>query len=336
MGFDGHFSVWVAGEPPYRVTVSGGTLGGAPYPGVLEAWCESTACDVTPWTTVVVGLMDAYGFNAGDARAMLAAAAGFDYDPFVRLAQGGSVPTHAFDPSIVRQALDNGAGLSAWVNGLIAWIVAGACPIPANLGLPYPPRCGDPPAQAPPVDARPPEARPAADEATCADGTVVSGATTPTAEFELHRDGSATHTRTGLIWDRCLLGQASSDVPKCSGEPLLFTLPELQNLLLGGPSGDGKSYRGARYWQIPTRDQLATLVERRCSMPAVNAAVFPDASPSQMLWTSSTDGFKAAWSQSVGTGEMILVDQTTNKLAVRLVRRAGSETATRSGPDAKR
>ncbi|MDD3519059.1 MAG: hypothetical protein PHQ14_11980, partial [Chromatiales bacterium] len=119
-GADGRFSIDVSTAPPYRLRVSGGTLDGIPYEGVLEAWCETTECHVTPWTTAVVRLMDRYGFNAGDARAALAGMAGVDGDPFMQvLADGESVPVQGFKPNAVRDIPEDSAGLGDWVDGIV-------------------------------------------------------------------------------------------------------------------------------------------------------------------------------------------------------------------------
>ncbi len=143
---DGGFEAQLFAAPPYRLVVSGGTLYGIPYQGVLESWCEANECAATPWSTVVVRLMEQYGFNSGDARAQLASIAGFDYDPFVHeLLTGQPVPAHEFELDAVRIGLDHGTGLAAWVDGVVGWVGGEDCRIPDNLGPPSAPACGAPP-----------------------------------------------------------------------------------------------------------------------------------------------------------------------------------------------
>lgn len=154
---DGHFSVEIAARPPYRLRVSGGTLDGIPYEGVLEASCEAAACDATPWSTLVVRLMEELGFNTGDALALLVPVAGFDYDPFTYERHTGEpVPTQAFELQMVRAFLDYGAGVEDWVGDIVSWLSGGECRIPENLGIPGAPGCGGPPPGEEPAASAPP------------------------------------------------------------------------------------------------------------------------------------------------------------------------------------
>ncbi len=140
---DGRFSVDIPFQPPYRLRVSGGTLDGMPYEGVLEASCETRDCNVTPWTTLVVRPMDEHGFNEGDAVALLALAVGFDYDPFTHeLLTGEPVPAHAFELNVVRASLNYGAGVEDWVDDVITWLTGEDCRNPGNLGIPPERGCG--------------------------------------------------------------------------------------------------------------------------------------------------------------------------------------------------
>lgn len=143
---NGAFETMLFAAPPYRLVVSGGTLDSMPYQGVLEAWCEASECDATPWSTVVVRLMERYGFNAGDGRAQLASIAGFDYDPFVyEVLTGQPVPASKFQLDAVRMGLEHGSRLAAWVDAVVGWVGGEECLIPDNLGPTAAPACGPPP-----------------------------------------------------------------------------------------------------------------------------------------------------------------------------------------------
>ena len=121
-GDDGSYHVQVSVSPPYRIEVGGGLLHGEPYQGVLRAPCETaTDCNITPITSIVVRLMDEYGYNAGDARARLAQQLNFDYDPFVRSLIDG-LPVEHFDLDRARTYLDGGEALDEWLDAMVAWI----------------------------------------------------------------------------------------------------------------------------------------------------------------------------------------------------------------------
>lgn len=121
-GTDGAYHAQVSVSPPYRIEVTGGSLDGEPYQGVLLASCEAgTDCNITPFTTVIVRLMDQYGYNVGDARAQLAQHLNFDYDPFVR-SLIDSQQVEEFDLDRARTYLDGGKALDEWVDAMLAWI----------------------------------------------------------------------------------------------------------------------------------------------------------------------------------------------------------------------
>jgi len=108
-------------------------------------------------------------------------------------------------------------------------------------------------------------------------------ATTPTADFQFHGDGTVTHTPTELTWQRCLVGQSFDDnaTPSdptddaCTGSPTDMTWQAaLQH-------ADGETD-----WRLPNIKELASIVEQQCHDPAINAAVFPD-TPSSYVWSAS-------------------------------------------------
>ncbi len=104
-------------------------------------------------------------------------------------------------------------------------------------------------------------------------------ATTPSADFSDNGDGTVTHHKTGLIWQRCSLGQ-SWDGTDCTGSATAFTWQQAlaasaQNTLAGFSD-----------WRLPNKNELASIVEYRCYQPAINHQQFPN-TPSAWYWSSS-------------------------------------------------
>lgn len=109
---------------------------------------------------------------------------------------------------------------------------------------------------------------------TCRDDIPTS---TPDSRFTVNGEEVIDHV-TGLVWQRCSLGQAGSD---CSG---------------GG--ADAYTWQGALQaaevertatgvaWRLPNRNELQSIVERRCFRPAINASVFPN-THSWYYWSGS-------------------------------------------------
>lgn len=141
-------------------------------------------------------------------------------------------------------------------------------------------------------------------------------ATAPATEFELHAtDGTALHPRTGLMWRRCPLGQHLSNGTTCIGTPQTYSWQ--QALTAAAES----AFAGYDDWRLPSRAELESIVERCRFDPAIETAVFPDAS-SMLFWSSSPyveEDVHAAWSVWFQTGEGIYPN-TGTAAHVRLVR----------------
>jgi len=71
-------------------------------------------------------------------------------------------------------------------------------------------------------------------------------------------------TKTGLIWQRCSLGQAWKKGKGCVGEIELIKRKEADEY--ASTLGNG--------WRVPNVDELLTLVDERCKMPVINSALF--------------------------------------------------------------
>ena len=143
---NGRYSARVSRAGPYRLRATGGKLNGVDYTGTLESSCPAgSSCILTPYTTVLLRLVDEHNFNQGDATALMASNLGFDGDPFA-----GSVPVEDFDLDAARAAIAGGDGLAEWVASIVAWATSEDGEPPPGVGGSGP---AEPPAA--PVDPDP-------------------------------------------------------------------------------------------------------------------------------------------------------------------------------------
>ncbi len=136
-------------------------------------------------------------------------------------------------------------------------------------------------------------------------------ASTPESDFEDGMDGTVLHVPTGLIWQRCALGQTwtgstcTGSAQQYSWEAALQTA-DVQN--------------GQSDWRVPNRNELSALVEDRCFGPALNELVFPEA-PGGETWTSSTVTGQPGQAWSVDfDGGAVQAASISDAKTVRLVR----------------
>lgn len=104
-------------------------------------------------------------------------------------------------------------------------------------------------------------------------------ASTPTADFSDNGDGTVTHHKTGLIWQRCSFGQ-SWDGTHCTGEATTFTWTDAL------AAAAQNTLAGVSDWRLPNKNELASIVEYRCDNPTINNQQFPN-TPSGGYWSSS-------------------------------------------------
>lgn len=138
-------------------------------------------------------------------------------------------------------------------------------------------------------------------------------ATTPSADFTDNGDGTVTHHKTGLIWQRCSLGQ-SWDGTDCTGTATTFSW---QQALAAGAQ---HTLGGFSDWRLPNKNELVSIVEYRCYAPAINNQQFPNTS-SSWYWSSSpyADYSYHAWCVDFGYGG-VYDDYKNFSYRVRLVR----------------
>jgi hypothetical protein len=88
-----------------------------------------------------------------------------------------------------------------------------------------------------------------------------------------------TDNRTGLIWRRCPEGMIASST-RCSGTPQLFT--PAQALL----RAKSEALAAGLNWRMPNIKELASIVDRSRTYPAIDLTAFPD-TPSAYFWSST-------------------------------------------------
>jgi hypothetical protein len=95
----------------------------------------------------------------------------------------------------------------------------------------------------------------------------------PASRFVAQPDGTLKDQKLNVLWRRCLVGQNASK-NGCSGKPKLLDLQQaLAFAKAEKPAG----------WRLPSQDELLSLVESRCSGPALNPKVFGGI-PSTKVW----------------------------------------------------
>lgn len=125
--------------------------------------------------------------------------------------------------------------------------------------------------------------------------------------------GTVTDTRSGLMWDRCALGQSGPDC--ATGTAGSYTLTDA----LSAASAMG-SYKGFNNWRLPGLDELEGLAREYRSGPDVGDLAFP-LTPAAQFWTlqPACCGVVLTWQVNFGNGSSNL-DVRTNVNRVRLVR----------------
>lgn len=118
---------------------------------------------------------------------------------------------------------------------------------------------------------------------------------TPSNRFQIDEAaGTVLDTKTNLTWKRCSEGQIYK-AGHCLGESSRWAWAEAVTQF----GVDGES------WRLPSVDELVSIIETKCSNPAINMTVFPDA-PSDWFWSASPYSLSSgsAWYISFYRGEV--------------------------------
>lgn len=103
-------------------------------------------------------------------------------------------------------------------------------------------------------------------------------ASTPINRFTSNLDGTVMDSVTGLVWKRCSEGLSGALCD--SGTAITFTWQEALK------AGATSTFAGKNDWRLPNIKELASIVERQCTMPAINEIVFP-ATPTMSFWSGT-------------------------------------------------
>lgn len=134
---------------------------------------------------------------------------------------------------------------------------------------------------------------------TCSDLIL---ATAPDSRFQANGDGTVTDLSTGLIWKQCAEGLSGADC--LTGSLSAFTWQQaLQH-------AEAQVFAGSSLWRLPNKNELASLVERRCIQPAINGRFFPN-TPSSWFWSSSPYAYDSglAWNVRFHNGHVKVYDK---------------------------
>lgn len=138
-------------------------------------------------------------------------------------------------------------------------------------------------------------------------------ATTPSSRFEVLTEGVVKDTESKLIWMRCSVGQQFIE-GTCSGTISKFTWQDALQ------QASQTNYAGYDDWRLPDKNELNSIVELSCDMPAINASVFPYTGTFS-YWTSSPYEYREGliWTINFANGG-VFASEGSEKVAFRLVR----------------
>lgn len=105
-------------------------------------------------------------------------------------------------------------------------------------------------------------------------------------------------SQTGLVWQRCVLGQAW-DGAACTGNSTPQDWPSAT-----------KAAAASQMWRLPTQAELDGLIEKSCSKPALNSQWF-GSGPMGWFWTAT----------DMGSPDGSVVINTENGLVANLIKK---------------
>ena len=139
---------------------------------------------------------------------------------------------------------------------------------------------------------------------------------TPDSRYTLHEDGTVTDTWTGLMWQRCSLGQ-SWNGGACNGTVSAYNWQQALQ------QSNSNNLAGYSDWRLPSIRELQSIVAYDRYGMAINGYIFPNMT-SHFYWSSSPYDYRyinRVWTIDFSNGEDPDYHRNWNN-AVRLVRGA--------------
>jgi hypothetical protein len=128
----------------------------------------------------------------------------------------------------------------------------------------------------------------------------------PPPRYEI-KNGEVHDSNTNLTWQRCSVGQRWTGESGCVG------VIRQMNWRQAMKQADSR-------WQLPTKDELASLVTVECGSPAIDERAFPDMELTKLWYWSATNDGPLAWYVAFGGGS-VRSGGPLDLNSVRLVRR---------------
>lgn len=142
-------------------------------------------------------------------------------------------------------------------------------------------------------------------------------------------DGTVFDTVTNLTWMRCPLGYALDDdgTPDATADDRCVEQSAIrfnwqQALQAAEALNAGSGFAGLSDWRVPSIKELASIVERKCAVPAWDTTIFP-AVETSVLWSSTTYNIlaeAAVFDFTLGTATTTFKDVPGNDNFLRGVR----------------
>ncbi len=141
-------------------------------------------------------------------------------------------------------------------------------------------------------------------------------ASTPDSQLTDNGDGTITDTVTGLSWKKCMEGVTGNLCD--TGAAASFTWRAA--LQRPGVVNGGGGFAGYTDWRLPNIKELTSIVEEKCSGPAINLTRFPNTLSSD-VWSGSpyADYSDYAWYVNFNYGNSFNYNRNSD-FQVRLVR----------------